>query len=167
VGHGTRVQLPHLSVLCGAYVAQADWADAATECSFQPDEGTIKIRNMLDAQCLRNTARVTAQGFDPEQVVIDLTNILGVRIALRHYGFDPGPTDGAGGPRTTATVTAYQNAAGLGPTGHPEGITAALAVALTGEGFTAPTSSPNPYFGDEGAAARPRPSALSAGGADH
>jgi Putative peptidoglycan binding domain len=124
----------------GSYVAQGDWADAATQCGFQPDEGTIKIRNMLDAQSLRNAARVAAEGYDPEQLVIDLTNILGVQIALRHYGFDPGPTDGVGGPQTTTVVTAYQNASGIDPTGNPEDITAQLAVALTGEGFTALTS---------------------------
>jgi hypothetical protein len=123
----------------GSYVAQGDWADAATECGFQPDQGTIKIRNMLDAQSLRNAARVAADGYDPEQLVIDLTNILGVQIALRHYGFDPGPTDGAGGPRTTAAVSAYQSASGVTPTGNPEDITAELAAALTGEGFTALT----------------------------
>jgi hypothetical protein len=108
-------QLAVLSMSCGmgpafsfptfqAYVAQGDWGDAATECGFQPDEGTIRIRNMLDAQCLGNAARLASDGYDPELLVVDLTNTLGVQIALRHYGFDPGSTDGSVGPRTTARL---------------------------------------------------------------
>jgi peptidoglycan hydrolase-like protein with peptidoglycan-binding domain len=63
-----------------------------------------------------------------------------VQIALLHFGFDPGPTDGAPGNRTTAAVTRYQNASGFEPTGNPKDITAQLAVALTGDGFTALTT---------------------------
>lgn len=121
------------------YVSQGDWADAANECGFQPNEGTITIRNMLDGQSFRNAARVVNDGYDPEQLVIDLTNILGVQIALLHFGFDPGPTDGAPGRQTTAAITKYQNASGLEPTGSAEDITAQLADALTGDGFTALT----------------------------
>ncbi|MFG1935156.1 peptidoglycan-binding protein [Mycobacterium sp. NPDC048908] len=135
-GMGPAFNFPNFS----SFVAQGDWANAAAECGFQPDQGTIKIRNMLDAQCLRNAARVCSDGYDPEQLVIDLSNVLGVQIALRHYRFDPGPTDGTGGPRTTAAVIAYQGASGVTPTGNPADITAELAVALTGEGFTALTT---------------------------
>jgi GH24 family phage-related lysozyme (muramidase) len=122
------------------YASQGKWADAATECRFQCDEGTIKVRNIVDAQCFRNAGRVAAEGYDPEQLVVDLTHVFGVQIALLHFGFDPGPTDGAPGPRTTAAVTHYQNASGLAPTGNPKDVTAQLAVALTGDGFTALTT---------------------------
>jgi hypothetical protein len=118
------------------YAAQGDWADAATECGFQPNEGTIRIRNMLDAQSFRNAARVATDGYDPELLAVDLTNILGVQLGLRHYGFDPGATDGAVGPQTTAAVTSFQTQCGLDPTGNAADITDQLAVALTGDGYT-------------------------------
>jgi GH24 family phage-related lysozyme (muramidase) len=123
-----------------AHASQGDWAGAATQCAFTPNEGTIKIRNLLDVQSFSNAALVAADGYDPEQLVVDLTNILGVQIALRHFGFDPGPTDGAGGPKTTSAVGQYQTAAGLDPSGNAEDIVLQLAVALTGDGFTALTS---------------------------
>jgi peptidoglycan hydrolase-like protein with peptidoglycan-binding domain len=123
-------------------VADGDWASAATECRFQPDVGTIKIRNILDAQSFRNAARVVDEGHDPELLVIDLTNVLGVQIALQHFGFNPnlsqGFTDGANGPRTKAAVIQFQEEAGLDPTGDPSDVAIQLGVQLAGEGLFNP-----------------------------
>lgn len=119
------------------YVANADWTGAASECKFQPDQGTIKIRNLLNAQSFRNAARVKDEGHDPSAIVVDLTNTLGIQCALAYFGFDPGPTDGALGPLTTAAIVRYQTASGMEGTGNPSDIRIQLAVALSGSGFTA------------------------------
>jgi hypothetical protein len=39
---------------------------------------------------------------------------------LQSLGFDPGPIDGASGPKTAAAVSRYQQAHGLPPTGVPD-----------------------------------------------
>lgn len=132
-GMGPAFQFPSFQ----AFASQADWAGAATECHFLPDEGTIKIRNILDATSFRNAARVVDDGLDPELLVVDLTNTLGVQIALQHFGFKPGPTDGVNGPKTTAAVSQFQTESGVAPTGDPPDIAVLLAVGLTGDGFTA------------------------------
>lgn len=74
---------------------------------------------MLDATSFRNAARVVGDGLDPELLVVDLTNVLGVQIALQHFGFKPGPTDGVSGPKTAAAVSKFQTESGLVPTGDP------------------------------------------------
>jgi Putative peptidoglycan binding domain len=134
-GMGPKFKFPVFQ----GFVADGDWANSATECRFQPDVGTIKIRNILDAQSFVNAARVVDEGHDPEQLVIDLTNVLGIQIALQHFGFNPnlkpGFTDGANGPRTKAAVIQYQEDSGLDPTGDPSDIALNLAVQLAGEGF--------------------------------
>lgn len=42
-----------------------------------------------------------------------MTDVLTVQKALKAHGFDPGPLDGADGPKTQAAVRAYQAARGL------------------------------------------------------
>jgi hypothetical protein len=122
------------------FVSQHDWANAANECRFQPDQGTIKIRNILDAQSFRNAARVVSDSLDPEKLVIDLTNVLGVQIALQHFGYHPGPTDGVSGSATQAAVNKYQSDNNLSQTGNPSDIASQLAGALSNDGFTPLTS---------------------------
>jgi hypothetical protein len=46
-----------------------------------------------------------------------------VQERLAAAGFDPGPADGAMGPRTRAALRAFQEARGLDPTGEPDGST--------------------------------------------
>jgi hypothetical protein len=53
-----------------AFVAAGDFENAATECRFNPEIGTIVKRNDLDQQCFRNAARVIAEGLDPEVLLI-------------------------------------------------------------------------------------------------
>jgi peptidoglycan hydrolase-like protein with peptidoglycan-binding domain len=48
-----------------------------------------------------------------------------VQERLAAAGFDPGPADGAMGPRTRAALRAFQEARGLDPTGEPDGSTLA------------------------------------------
>ena len=48
-----------------------------------------------------------------------------VQERLAAAGFDPGPVDGAMGPRTRAALRAFQEARGLDPTGEPDGPTLA------------------------------------------
>ena len=51
------------------FVAAGDWTSAATECRFQPDIGTITIRNDRDQLLFRNAAAVIDQGLDPDVLV--------------------------------------------------------------------------------------------------
>jgi hypothetical protein len=61
---------------------------------------------------------------------------------LQSLGFDPGPIDGANGPRTTAAVTRYQQAHGLQPTGVAD--KDLLAELRREPGSTAPPPAPPP-----------------------
>ena len=51
--------------------------------------------------------------------------VMAMQQALRDKGFDPGPIDGAVGPKTTAAVRAYQKAENLALTGQMDRDTAA------------------------------------------
>lgn len=51
------------------FVAAGDWRSAATECRFQPDTGTITIRNDRDQQLFNNAADVLDKGLDPDALV--------------------------------------------------------------------------------------------------
>jgi hypothetical protein len=95
------------------HVAAGDWTGAADECHFNPDEGTIRIRNKLDRMQFLSAAAVAAQGLPIEQLSVSLAEILGVQHALWMLGFDPGGQDGGDGPKTRAGVSAFQAARGL------------------------------------------------------
>ena len=48
-----------------AFVAAGDWTGASTECRFNPDIGTITVRNDRDQLLFRNSAAAVANGLDP------------------------------------------------------------------------------------------------------
>lgn len=52
-----------------AFVSEGRWAEAATECRFSPDVGTIKIRNDRNQQLFRNAALVIEVGLDPSELL--------------------------------------------------------------------------------------------------
>ncbi|WP_027156489.1 M23 family metallopeptidase [Methylobacter luteus] len=52
-----------------AYVSERRWADAATECRFNPDVGTIKVRNDRNQQLFNNAALVEELGLDPSELL--------------------------------------------------------------------------------------------------
>jgi GH24 family phage-related lysozyme (muramidase) len=51
------------------FVAAGDWNGAATECRFQPDQGTITTRNDRDQLLFRNAGAVIDNGLDPATLV--------------------------------------------------------------------------------------------------
>jgi Peptidase family M23 len=51
------------------YASQRRWAEAATECRFNPDVGTIKIRNDRNQQLFKNAALVEELGLDPSELL--------------------------------------------------------------------------------------------------
>jgi hypothetical protein len=51
------------------FVAAGQWNDAATECRFNPDRGTIRIRNDRDQQLFRNAGIVVDTGLDPSNLL--------------------------------------------------------------------------------------------------
>jgi hypothetical protein len=101
-----------------AHVAAANWTGAADESHFNPDEGTIRIRNKLDRMHFLNAATVAAQGFPIEQLSVSLAEVLGVQHALWMLGFDPGAQDGGDGGRTQAGVKAFQATRGVEENGR-------------------------------------------------
>ena len=50
-------------------VAAGQWAEASSECRFQPDVGTITIRNDRDQQLFLNAATVIEGGLDPDALI--------------------------------------------------------------------------------------------------
>lgn len=64
-GMGPNFRFPKFQT----FVADGDWAGAATECRFNPDVGTIKIRNDHNQQLFRNAAAVIADESDPDVLV--------------------------------------------------------------------------------------------------
>ncbi len=51
------------------FIQNGDWASAAEECRFNPEQGTIVTRNDWDQQLFRNAAAVAANGADPSVLV--------------------------------------------------------------------------------------------------
>ena len=121
-----------------AFVANRDWSGAADECHFNPDIGTIRIRNKLDRAHFLLARTVEDSGLPVEQIALDLSDVFGVQGALLALGFRPGPQDGADGPSTQGGVRAFQSANGLDTNGRfddPDTV-AALSAQLSGQGFT-------------------------------
>lgn len=52
------------------FAAVEDWENAATECRFNPDTGTITQRNDLNQQCFLNAERVRKEQLDPDALLI-------------------------------------------------------------------------------------------------
>jgi hypothetical protein len=96
-----------------AHVANHDWASAAEECHFNPDEGTIRIRNKLDRMHFLIAAAVAGQGLATEPLAASLQDVLGVQHALYMMGYNPGPQDGVDGPTTQQTVKDFQANSGV------------------------------------------------------
>lgn len=99
------------------HVANGQWAAAAEESKFNPDQGTIKIRNKLDRMHFLLAQAVVDQGLPVEMLAIALDSVLGVQHALWMLGFNPGPQDGGDGPKTQAGVGSFQSKAGLSVSG--------------------------------------------------
>ncbi|HEX8082179.1 MAG TPA: peptidoglycan-binding protein [Jatrophihabitans sp.] len=99
------------------HVAARNWNGAADECHFNPDEGTIRVRNALDRKHFQLAQVVEDQGLPFEQIALDLSDVFGVQGALLALGYRPGRQDGADGPSTQGGVRAFQTNNGLPPSG--------------------------------------------------
>ncbi|MDQ0846173.1 peptidoglycan-binding protein [Streptomyces sp. V1I6] len=120
------------------HVSARNWNGAADECHFTPDEGTIKIRNKLDRAHFLLAQTVEDQGLPADRLALDLSDVFGVQGALLVLGYDPGPQDGADGPRTQGAVHKFQGDTGLAQNGSSSdpATLAALSTRLSESGFT-------------------------------
>jgi GH24 family phage-related lysozyme (muramidase) len=120
------------------HVAVRNWTGAAEECHFNPDVGTIRIRNKLDTAHFRLAQIVEDSGLPFEQIALDLSDVFGVQGGLIAVGYRPGAQDGADGPSTQGGVRAFQNDNGLDPNGrfHDSNTVSTLATRLGERGFT-------------------------------
>ncbi|MEX5710276.1 peptidoglycan-binding protein [Parafrankia sp. FMc6] len=91
------------------HVSARDWSGAAAECHFEPDLGTIRIRNMLDRAHFLLARAAEDQGLPAEQLALDVSDEFGVQGALLALGYGPGPQDGVAGPTTQRAVRAFQS----------------------------------------------------------
>lgn len=101
------------------------WAFGPNAAFDADRNGSITVKEMDDAvrrNCKGNRwaelkARLTGEGLEPQPPLVHtnepITTVRGLQCALVDLGFDPGPIDGYGGPRTTAAVLAFQAAKGL------------------------------------------------------
>jgi hypothetical protein len=64
-GMGPMFNFPNFQ----GHVAAGRWDDAATECRFNPDKGTIRIRNDRNQQLFRNAGIVVDAGLDPSNLL--------------------------------------------------------------------------------------------------
>jgi hypothetical protein len=51
------------------FASQRRWTETAAECRFNPDVGSIRVRNDRNQQLFRNAALVEEQGFDPSELL--------------------------------------------------------------------------------------------------
>jgi hypothetical protein len=131
---GPAFQFPRFQ----GHVAVRDWNGAADECHFNPDVGTIMIRNKLDRSHFLLAQAVTDQGLAPEAVAVDLSDVFGVQGALIALGYKPGLQDGADGPSTQRALCAFQSDNGLDQNGafNDPATISALGTQLSDRGFT-------------------------------
>ena len=120
-----------------AHAANQNWPGCADECAFGPHEGTIIVRNALDRDHFLLAQRVTDEALPVELIALDITTVFGVQGALLALGFKTGRQDGADGPQTRASVTAFESAHGLTTNGSSSDPTfgASLAAQLSEAGF--------------------------------
>lgn len=120
------------------HVAVRDWNGAADECHFNPDVGTIMIRNKLDRSHFLLAQAVENQGLPPQAIALDLSDVFGVQGALITLGYKPGRQDGADGPSTQGAVRAFQSDNGLDQNGafNDPSTVSALGSPLSDRGFT-------------------------------
>ncbi len=120
-----------------ACVVSHNWAGAAAECHFTPDEGTIKIRNRLNRMHLLNAQAATDRGLAVGALAASTNDVLSVQHDLWMLGYNPGMQDGGEGPRTQQALTDFQGVRGLAETGNWNEPTtqAELATALTELGW--------------------------------
>ncbi|WP_240135384.1 peptidoglycan-binding domain-containing protein [Streptomyces sp. MUM 178J] len=120
------------------HVSVRNWNGAADECHFNPDVGTIKIRNKLDRAHFLLAQTVEDRDLAADRLAFDLSNVFGVQGGLLALGYKPGPQDGADGPLTQGAVRKFQGDNGLEQNGSSEdSVTlAALSSRLLEAGFT-------------------------------
>jgi GH24 family phage-related lysozyme (muramidase) len=95
------------------HVAVRDWAGAADECHFTPDEGTIRVRNKLDRAHFLLARTVEDRGLPGDRLATALSDVFGVQGALLALGYSPGRQDGVDGRQTQSAVQAFQADNGL------------------------------------------------------
>src|SRR6185312_14060701 len=87
-------------------------------------------------------AKPSTQAAPPSPPLSSSNDIRELQGRLQSLGFDPGPVDGANGPKTAAAVARYQQARGLQPTGIAD--KDMLAELRQEPGATAPPPPPRP-----------------------
>jgi peptidoglycan hydrolase-like protein with peptidoglycan-binding domain len=106
-GAGTIERRPYrarIRGLCGDYRAPRCWGLDAMERGQGAGPGAGPAMAPAPSRRLTGSARV-----------------LGIQRRLKALGWDPGPLDGAMGPRTRKAIRAYQQRYGLKPAGRPTG----------------------------------------------
>ncbi len=120
------------------------WAFGPNAAFDADGNGQITVKELDDAvqrNCKGNRwaelkARLTGEGIEAQPPAIihsnePITTVRGLQCALSDLGFDPGPIDGHGGPKTTAGVLAFQESKGLTADGiYGPKTKAALAAAI-------------------------------------
>lgn len=114
--------------------------EKAIEAKDRIKEKAVEAREKIKEKATQAKERLTAPPRrDDRADRADRMSDVDVRAAqeaLRHKGFDPGPTDGVMGPRTMAALSDFQRANGLPVTGKLDARTASELVGETGRTST-------------------------------